>query len=112
MPSPFAIAQLARIVGRADVLARLGLPADAPLPAALTDAQREATRALAAERAPQIAEALLVEATALDDIQDARAAVAYLDERLAFLAPLIPDDARDAIRARYLAVAAAWGDGA
>ena len=108
MPSPLAIAQFARIVGRDDLLTQLGLPSGAALPDALTDAQRGRARLLAAERTDQIAGALLEEAMALDDIQDTAGAVAYLDERLAFFSTLLTDDARAAIRDRFIAVAGQW----
>ena len=109
MPSPLAIAQFARLVGRTDLLAQIGLPLDAALPDALTDTQRERARALAAERVGQIAQALLEEAMALDDIQDRAAAVAYLDERISFFAAPLTDAARDGIRKRFHAVAGRWG---
>ncbi len=109
MPSPLVIRQFGRLVGTADLHAQLGQPADAPLPDALTDEQRERVRALARERAAQIGEALLGEAMALDDIQDAAGAIAYLEERLAFFSALIPDDARDRIRDAFRAVAGRWG---
>ena len=108
MPSPLVIAQFARIVGRDDLLAHLGLPTRAALPDALTDAQRERARLLAVARADQIAGALLEEAMALDDIQDTAGALAYLDERLAFFSALLTDDARAAVRDRFVAVAGQW----
>lgn len=109
VPSPLVIQQFGRLVGQRDLLAQLGLPADGPLPDALTDAQRERARALARERAPHIGEALLAEAMALDDIQDAAGAITYLEERLAFFGAVIPDDARAAIRDAFRAVAGRWG---
>jgi hypothetical protein len=108
MPSPLAIAQLARMVGHADLLAALGLPEDAELPLALTDTQREAARLLASDRAEAIAEALADEVRANDDIQDAGAAEAYLRERLAFLAPLLPDETRARIRASVHEATSSW----
>ncbi len=109
MPSPLVIAQFARIVGRADLLTRLGLPLDAELPDTLDDGLRTRARALAEERAPQIARELLEEAAALDDIQDRAGALAYLDERLAFFAPLLSDGARHAIRKEFAAGVRDWG---
>ena len=108
MPSPLAIVQFARIVGREDLLTCLGLPTDAPLPERLSDEQVSRARGLADERVPRIAEALLAEATALDDIQDAAGAMAYLEERLAFFAPLLTDAARAAVTEHCRAVADHW----
>lgn len=109
MPSPLAIAQFARIVGRADLLRQMGLPPDAPLPDRLTAEQRERARRLAQERAGPIAQALLEEAMTLDDIQDAAGAVAYLEERLTFFAALLSDDVRAAIREQFQAIVGRWG---
>lgn len=109
MPSPLLLEQFARLVGRPELLRRLGLPPAAPLPIAMTEEQRAAACALAGERAEQIGRALLAEAMALDDIQDAAAARSYLDERLAALAALVPPDAGAAIRAEFGATAARWG---
>jgi uncharacterized lipoprotein YbaY len=109
VPSPLAITQFARIVGRSTLMERLALPPDAQLPDSLTDVQREGARALAAERAEDIAQALLDEAMASDDIQDAASADAYLDDRLRFLAALLPDGARDRIRTVFDSVAGRWG---
>ncbi len=109
MPSPLVIRQFGRIVGQDDLRAALGLPREASLPDTLTDEQRDGARALARERAAQIGEALLAEAMALDDIQDAAGATAYLEERLAFFSAVIPDDARAAIRDAFRAVAGRWG---
>jgi hypothetical protein len=108
VPSPLAIAQFARIVGRDAFLERVGLPAGASLPESLTDDQRARAREMAVGCAAAIARALLDEAMASDDIQDAAAAAAYLEERLAFLAPLLTEDTRDRVRRRYLAVADTW----
>lgn len=108
MPSALAIAQFARIVGRTVFAARLGLPADAPLPEVLTDEQRGRARALAGECAGQVAQALLDEAMASDDIQDIAAATAYLEERLRFLGLLLDEETGARIRERFLAVARTW----
>ena len=108
MPSPLAIAQFARIVGRTDLLAQLGLPADAPVPASLTDEQRDRACLLATERTGMIAQALVEEAMANDNIQDATTAAAYLEERLTLFAPLLTDEARAAVRAEFLGATSRW----
>ena len=107
--SPLALAQFARIVGHAAFCAGTGLPADAPVPLALTEVQQERVRALATGHATRIADAFLEEAAALDDIQDAGAAIDYLEERLAFFTSLLTDGARTLIRQRFLSVARQWG---
>ena len=108
MPSPLVIAQFARLVGRRDLLSCLGLPHDAPLPPLLTDDWQERARALAAKRSTQLAQALLEEAMALDDIQDRDAADRYLLERLEFFASLLDAGTRAAIERRFREVAAGW----
>jgi hypothetical protein len=108
MPSPLVIAQFARLVGTADLLAVLGLPPGSRLPVRLNAAERERLCRLAAERAEQIGRALAAEAAALDDIQDAQTARAYLAERLGALTPLVPGEAHDAIHAAFEQVVGAW----
>lgn len=103
-----AIQQLARILGRDDFARQLGLP-PGQLPPSLTPEQATTARALTAARADDIARALLEEAVACDDVIDAASALAYLEDRLAFLAELLSEETRSRVRERYEDVARGWG---
>lgn len=107
MISAAAIIQLSRILGRDEFYRRLSLPKGQE-GQALTPAQVALVQDLAQERLPQLADALLEEALASDDILDAAAADAYLEERLAFFAELLTEEQQKAIRRRYRRVTALW----
>ncbi len=63
----------------------------------------------AVERAPErLASALVAEAAASDDVASVEAARAYVDERLAVLAPSLPPGTAERVRAAAAAALAAW----
>ena len=108
MTDPEAPVQLARILGRDRLARRLGLPLG-QMPPSLTPEQLAALRSLAEEHSQDIARALLEEAAACDDVTDAASALAYLEDRLAFLADLLTEEARSRVREGFSAVAGGWG---
>ena len=108
MTDPEALLQLARILGRDRLARRLGLSLGQP-PPSLTPQQTTALRSQAEEHSQDIARALLGEAAACDDVTDAASALAYLEDRLAFLADLRAEEARSRVREGFSAVARRWG---
>lgn len=108
MPSPLALAQLARMLGREEVALALALDSGPDLPAALTEEQQRRVRLLAADHVERIASALIEEIDANDDIQNAGSARAYLDDRLTDLSTLLADETATAIRIRVNATLASW----
>ncbi len=106
--NPEALLQLARILGRDELFARLGIEATGA-PAELSEAQLAAARSLAGERLDQLVRALLEEAAACDDVIDAASGMAYLEDRLAFLGELLSEETRARVREGYGAVARGWG---
>lgn len=101
-----ALIQLARILGREELFARLGPGGDLEAPG---EPQLALLRSLAAARAQEIARALLEEAVACDDVTDPESAAAYLEDRLAFLGDLLSEETRREVREAFQAVARGWG---
>lgn len=85
------LAQVARLLG----VERAGLTA-------------EAARAAIAARPRELGLALVAEAADSDDVTGAASARAYLENRLADLAPLLPRGSMEAVRAAFEAGIAAW----
>lgn len=85
------VTQLARLLGceREDVAGARG---------------REHVRA----GALRLAEGLFEEAAASDDVLSAESAKEYLELRLAYLGDLVPAEAAEAIRARFVELASQW----
>jgi hypothetical protein len=97
------IRQLARLLG------------DEALPAALAAdegavpvEQRERLRASVEAGLPRIAQGLLEEAVASDDVVDAASADAFLEDRLGFLGDLLTEAQRQAIREEYRRASQRW----
>lgn len=67
-----------------------------------------AARAAVSARPEKLAEALLLEASASDDVTSAESATDYLATRLAYLAGLVDPAAEAAIRARFAELVTAW----
>jgi hypothetical protein len=102
-----AVAQLARLCGRAGFREALGLLDAAPLPA-LDSAQLTRVRPFIDTHIAQITSGLLQEAMASDDVQTPASADAYLEARLDFLGELLTDSQQAQIRARFQAETASW----
>jgi hypothetical protein len=105
---PEAILQIARLAGRAEVFACLGVAEGQP-PAALDAAQLQRLQDLLGRRVDRIAGGLLQEAMASDDVTSAAAAIAYLEDRLSFLSGLLTREQQARIRAECARRVAAWG---
>ena len=108
MASFEAIQQMARILGRDEFAQRLGLPVDRT-PSSLTLEQIRALHSLAGEHSDDLVRAMLEEAAACDDVISAASALAYLDDRLAFLGELLTEEQKDRVRARFAEYASKWG---
>lgn len=106
--NPEALLQLARILGRDALFARLGIQGSG-VPPELSETQLSAARALAGERVDDLVRALLEEAAACDDVIDAASGLAYLEDRLDFLGELLSEETRARVREGYGAVARGWG---
>lgn len=106
--NPEALLQLARILGRDELFARLGIQGTG-VPPELSEAQLSAGRSLAGERVDDLVRALLEEAAACDDVINAASGLAYLEDRLDFLGELLTEETRSQVRQGYGAVARGWG---
>ena len=102
-----ALQQMARILGRDRLARRLGL--QGPLPDRLTAEQIAALQSLVEEHVSDIVRAMLEEAAACDDVLDFASALAYLDDRLAFLGELLSEGQKERIRQVFRAYASRWG---
>lgn len=102
-----ALGQLARIIGP-EFRQRLGMAADTPFPDELAPELHERALALSAVHADRLAEALIAEASASDDVHDAASATAYLDDRLLFLGPLLSDETCRRVRQRFGSAVQQW----
>lgn len=107
VPLPLALRQLGRIIGIA-LEERLGLPVGAVPLDALHDEQVREVQRLTDAYAVRIADALIAETMASDDVQDAEAAAFYLEDRLACFGPLLSSETRRRIRARLHTVTHGW----
>ena len=90
---------------RAEALAQLSrLLGDASLRAAPDDALRRAV----SSSLDRLADSLVAEAAASDDVFDRDSAQAYLDHRLAFLAAAVDDDQLNALQQAVTGRIAQW----
>jgi hypothetical protein len=96
MLTPAHTAQLARLIGQEELRRCVG---EAAAPARLTAAQVDCLRQIIDERLDTIARTLLEEAVSSDDVVDAGAVLAFVEERLDFFQPLFTERQRGAIRA-------------
>ena len=76
----------------------LGVPLETPAKA----------RAAVAASPMQLAEALVLEASASDDVTSPSSAADYLETRLTYLGDLVPPDAVPAIRDHFARATANW----
>lgn len=102
------LVQLLRMLGRNDALTAIGTPSE-PDPASLTAAQRASLSALIDARLKTIAQRLVDEAAASDDVGDAASAVQFVGDRIAGF-----DDLMDSVQAAQLnrlvaEAVAGWG---
>lgn len=94
IPRREAMMQLARLAGLGEFLERFGSPQTAePDPGKLA--------ALVEERLDIIAEGLVAEAAASDDVIDRDSAKAFLEDRLAILGGLLLEDHQTALREAF-----------
>lgn len=108
MASFAAIQQMARILGRDEFAQRLALPAD-ETPSSLTPEQITALQTLAEEHIDDLVRAMLEEAAACDDVISAASALAYLEERLAFLGELLTAEQKEKVRLGFDQYVSQWG---
>ena len=108
MTNPEAILQIERLLGRAEFRGALGLQAGA-LPFPLDAGQRDRLSALVDERLAQLAQALLEEAMASDDVVDAPSALAFLRDRREFLGDLLSRPQAERLQAAFEQRVATWG---
>ena len=93
--------QLARLVGGDSFSERFG-------PAQTAEPELVALRALVGERLEQIAEALVAEAAASDDVLDQASALVYLEDRLSAFDTLISAEQIERLRAAFRELIASW----
>ena len=101
IPTQERLVQLARLAGVDVFSARFGSPQTAAPEAG-------ALASLVGERLDQIAQGLIEEAAASDDVIDAASAQAYLDDRLRTLGDLFTPEHSAAIRAAFQTATAGW----
>lgn len=97
------IRQLARLLG--DESLSDSLPA---VDDTLSEEQWQHVRTAVDAGLPRIAQGLLEEAVASDDVVDAASADAFLEDRLHFLGDLLTEEQRGAIREEYRQASGRW----
>jgi hypothetical protein len=102
-----ALLQLARALGDETVLVPLGL-SRRHLPSSLDEAQRRKLQEVLDGHLPRLAEALLAEAVASDDVVDRPSALAYLEDRLHFLGQLLSPPQIERLRHQLHSLAGPW----
>lgn len=102
-----ALVQLARLLGRADALAALGVERE-PEPAALSPAQLDRLAALAELRLEQVAAELVEEAAASDDVTSRAAGMAFVRDRIAAFADLLRGDQAERLRGAAARLLDGW----
>ena len=93
--------QIARLVGAEAFAERFGPPQTA-------QPDLDALRALVEERLDQVAQRLVEEAAASDDVIDAASAAAYLEDRLRTLGDVLTPGQAERIRAAFEECTVAW----
>ncbi len=93
--------QLARLVGVQAFSQRLGPPQTA-------EPDDEALRALIEERLDHVADRLVEEAAASDDVIDSASAAAYLEDRLRTLGDVITPEQAERLRAAFAEATTGW----
>ena|SRR3990170_3728161 len=97
------IRQLARLLGDEALPDRLSAGEGT-----LSDEQTQRLRTSVEADLPRIAQGLLEEAVASDDVVDAASADAFLEDRLLFLGDLLTEEQRQAIRREYREASRRW----
>ena len=93
--------QLARLVGVDAFAERFGSPQTA-------EPELDPLRALVEERLDHVAQALVEEAAASDDVIDAASALAYLEDRLRTLGDVITPEQAERLRGTFGERTAGW----
>ena len=101
IPQRERLLQIARLAGGEAFLKRFGPPQTA-------EPAIEALRAFVGERLDAIAEALVAEAAASDDVIDAGSAASYLDDRLRTLGDLLTEEQAERVRTSFRVATAEW----
>ncbi|MEX0787000.1 MAG: hypothetical protein WD939_10215 [Dehalococcoidia bacterium] len=101
IPPQERLIQLARLIGLAEFVERFGSPRTA-------EPSADDLRALIDERLGHVAEALVAEAAASDDVTGGASAQAYLADRLATLGDLFSDQQSAGIRASFREATSGW----
>ena len=101
IPQRERLLQIARLAGGEAFLKRFGPPQTA-------EPAIEALQSFVGERLDAIAEALVAEAAASDDVIDAGSAASYLDDRLRTLGALLTEQQTERLRAAFQEKTASW----
>jgi hypothetical protein len=101
MPQRERLLQIARLTGGEAFLERFGPPQTA-------EPAIDALRAFVGERLDAIAEALVAEAAASDDVIDGASAASYLDDRLRTLGDLLSEQQAERLRVAFQEKTASW----
>lgn len=99
--------QVARMLGDDRVLAPLGLSRER-LPPSLDDGQRQQLQSLLEGELTRLAEALLAEAAACDDVVDRHSGLVYLEDRLRHLEKLLAPHQVEHLRGRLHELTRQW----
>lgn len=102
-----ALVQLIRLLGRADVLAALGVDTE-PDPAALRDAQRDRLGELVDGRLQSVAAELVDEAAASDDVTNRAAGTVFVADRILAFADLLRGDQAARLQAEAARLLEGW----
>jgi hypothetical protein len=100
-PQREILVQLARLTGAEAFAERFGSPQTA-------DPDAAAIRAFVEERLHTVADGLVSEAAASDDVTDRASATSYLEDRLTTLADLLTGEQASRIRSRFSERTAGW----
>lgn len=101
IPPQERLTQLARLIGLAEFVERLGSPRTA-------EPSADGLRALLDERLGHVVDALVAEAASSDDVTDATSAQAYLDDRLETLDDLLSEQQSERIRTSFAEATSDW----
>jgi len=101
IPERERLLQLARLLGAEAFAGRFGPPQAA-------EPEADALRALIDERLAELAQALVEEAAASDDVLDTSSAQAYLEDRLRTLGDLLTPEQAERVREAFREGTAAW----
>jgi hypothetical protein len=101
LPERERILQLARLIGADAFTERFGPPQTA-------SPERDALRSLVDERLDAVAEGLVAEAAASDDVTGIESARSYLEDRIETLGDLLSEQQAERIRAAFAERTKGW----